>query len=69
MPIDTAIALMYSLMDMSSLLAADSHHPGYNLYTIEIGPIGYSISARPVPHTESGYEKRWEIRAFTTYNA
>jgi hypothetical protein len=65
--IDIESKLLASMMDIASLMGLDEHHEGFSVYHIEIGPIGYSISAKRV--TGRFINPYWVIRDFSTYNA
>lgn len=64
---DKIYDLISLMLDYAELICADEYHPGYNRYHIEVGVLGFSISAKKVSGNVAN--PYWAIRDFSTYNA
>ena len=62
----TLLDAMLEVMS-SDLLPDDNHRPGYKIYSIVIGPIGFNISARLVMNDQR--KRTWDVATWYTYNA
>jgi hypothetical protein len=67
MSADKSYELVSEILDYAKLVCADLTSPGYNRYEIEIGAVGFNISAKKV--TGNIANPYWVVRAFSTFNA